>query len=92
MFNMFFIYGIYIVGLVFQWLKDFSYVGKIGVVVIEQCNIDKVVLFYGVFDVFGFYDNCVVVNCCLCMNVLFYLCDECLNEVFLVGVKECGLL
>jgi len=85
-------YSIYIAGLVFQWLKDFSYAGKAGVAAIEQRNIDKAALLYGALDASDFYDNRVPANCRSRMNIPFYLRDERLNDAFLAGAKERGLL
>ena len=85
-------YGIYIAGLVFQWLKDFSYAGKRGVAAIEQRNIDKATLLYGALDRSNLFENRVAANCRSRMNVPFYLKDERLNDAFLAGAKERGLL
>lgn len=85
-------YGIYIAGLVFQWLKAFSYGGKTGVAAIEQRNIDKATLLYGALDASNLYENRVAATCRSRMNVPFYLKDERLNDAFLAGAKERGLL
>lgn len=87
LYNMLFIYVIYIVGFVFQWLK-----WQGGFEVIEVCNIEKLKLFYDMIDVSSFYLNKVELVVCLWMNVLFFLVDEMCNEDFFVGVKVCGLL
>ncbi len=85
-------YGIYIAGLVFQWLKQFSYAGKNGVAAIERRNIDKAALLYGALDSSQLYENRVAANCRSRMNVPFYLKDDRLNDAFLAGAKERGLL
>jgi phosphoserine aminotransferase len=85
-------YGIYIAGLVFQWLKQFSHGGKTGVAAIEQRNIDKASLLYGALDASNLFDNRVVANCRSRMNVPFHLRDERLNDPFLAGARERGLL
>lgn len=57
------------------------------------CNVVKVVLVYGVIDVFGgFYCNDVVLVVCLCMNILFFLFDDMFNVCFVSDVKVVGLL
>ncbi|MDN3920200.1 3-phosphoserine/phosphohydroxythreonine transaminase [Roseateles violae] len=85
-------YGIYIAGLVFQWLKRFSYAGKTGVAAIEQRNIDKAKLLYAALDGSALYENRVAADCRSRMNIPFYLREERLNEAFLAGAKERSLL
>ena len=85
-------FAIYVAGLVFQWLKRFAYAGKTGVAAIEQRNIDKAALLYGALDASQLYDNRVALNCRSRMNVPFYLRDESLNDAFLAGAKDRGLL
>ncbi|SNS37781.1 phosphoserine aminotransferase apoenzyme [Noviherbaspirillum humi] len=80
-------YGIYIAGLVFQWLKRNG-----GVAAMEQRNIEKANLLYGYLDSTEFYINRVDNSCRSRMNVPFYLRDESLNEAFLAGAKERRLL
>ena len=85
-------YAIYIAGLVFQWLKKFSYAGKTGLAAIEQRNIDKSALLYAALDASSLYENRVPANCRSRMNVPFYLKDERLNEAFLAGARKAELL
>ncbi|HEY0845959.1 MAG TPA: 3-phosphoserine/phosphohydroxythreonine transaminase [Noviherbaspirillum sp.] len=80
-------YGIYIAGLVFQWLKKQG-----GVAAMEQRNIVKAALLYDYLDSTDFYVNKVAKDCRSRMNVPFFLKDESLNETFLAGAKERGLL
>jgi phosphoserine aminotransferase len=80
-------YAIYIAGLVFQWLKREG-----GVAAMEQRNIRKASLLYNYLDSTDFYRNSVAENCRSRMNVPFALHDESLNESFLAGAKERGLL
>jgi phosphoserine aminotransferase len=80
-------YAIYIAGLVFQWLKKQG-----GVAAMEQRNIAKAGLLYEYLDSTGFYANSVAKDCRSRMNVPFYLSDESLNDLFLAGAKERGLL
>jgi phosphoserine aminotransferase len=85
-------FGIYVAGLVFQWVKGLDYAGKRGLAAIEQRNIDKAALLYGALDASGFYENRVDASCRSRMNVPFFLKDETLNERFLADAKAAGLL
>ena len=80
-------YGIYIAGLVFQWLKRQG-----GVAAMEQRNIEKARLLYAALDADDFYQNRVDPRYRSRMNVPFYLRDESKNEAFLAGAKARGLL
>jgi phosphoserine aminotransferase len=80
-------YGIYIAGLVFQWLKRQG-----GVAEMEQQNIVKAELLYAALDVDDFYQNRVHPEYRSRMNIPFYLRDESKNEAFLAGAKARGLL
>lgn len=80
-------YGIYIAGLVFQWLKRQG-----GLAAIEAQNIAKAELLYQRIDANEFYENRVEKPYRSRMNVPFFLRDESLNEAFLAGAKEAGLL
>jgi phosphoserine aminotransferase len=85
-------YAIYIAGLVFQWLKRFSYQGRSGVAAIEQRNIDKARLLYETLDASRVFVNRVAHNARSRMNVPFFLRDERLNDAFLADARERGLL
>ncbi|WP_377153600.1 3-phosphoserine/phosphohydroxythreonine transaminase [Roseateles sp. UC29_93] len=85
-------FGIYVAGLVFQWLKRFEYGGKTGLAAIEQRNIDKAALLYQALDGSSLYENRVAARCRSRMNVPFFLRDERLNDAFLAGARERGLL
>lgn len=80
-------YAIYIAGLVFQWLKKQG-----GVAAMEQRNIAKASLLYDYLDSTGFYSNRIAKDCRSRMNVPFFLSNESLNETFLAGAKERGLV
>ena len=80
-------YGIYIAGLVFEWLLALG-----GVAAIEKVNILKASLLYDYIDSTDFYANHVAKNNRSRMNIPFYLCDENLNEAFLKGADAQGLL
>jgi phosphoserine aminotransferase len=80
-------YGIYIAGLVFEWLKNQG-----GVAAIEAKNIAKAKLLYGVIDGSNLYENRVTLADRSRMNVSFFLKDESRNEAFLQGAKSAGLV
>ena len=80
-------YSIYIAGLVFEWLLALG-----GVEAIEKENIAKAKLLYDTIDSTDFYINRVAVNNRSRMNVPFFLKDESLNDAFLKGAAEHGLL
>jgi phosphoserine aminotransferase len=80
-------YGIYIAGLVFQWLKRQG-----GVAEMERRAIAKAELLYAALDASDFYETRVAKASRSRMNVPFYLKDESKNEAFLAGAKARGLL
>ncbi len=80
-------YGIYIAGLVFQWLK-----WQGGLAAIERQNIAKAELLYGCLDASDFYLTRVEKPFRSRMNVPFFLRDESLNDAFLAESKAAGLL
>jgi phosphoserine aminotransferase len=80
-------YAIYIAGLVFKWLKRQG-----GIKAMEARNIAKADLIYRAIDNSNLYVNRVAPNCRSRMNVPFYLRNEQLNDAFLVGARERGLL
>ncbi|NEX60620.1 3-phosphoserine/phosphohydroxythreonine transaminase [Noviherbaspirillum galbum] len=80
-------YGIYIAGLVFQWLKRQG-----GVAEMERRALAKSEMLYGYLDSTGFYRNTIARDCRSRMNVPFFLNDESLNESFLAGAKERGMV
>jgi len=80
-------YGIYIAGLVFKWLK-----AKGGLAAMEKLNVAKAKLLYEYIDATGFYDSPVAVENRSRMNVPFTLKDAALDEAFLKGAKEQGLV
>lgn len=80
-------FGIYIAGLVFQWLK-----AQGGLAAIELQNIEKADLLYGCIDASGgFYTNPVDPDCRSRMNVPFVLANPDLDAVFLAESKAAGL-
>ena len=81
-------YAIYIAGLVFEWIEQQG-----GIAAIERRNIEKAALLYDAIDGSGgFYVNKVAREARSRMNVPFFLHDERLNDAFLAGAKERGLL
>ena len=80
-------YAIYIAGLVFKWLK-----AQGGVAAMDALAQEKSDLLYAALDNSTFYENRVAPACRSRMNVPFFLRDESLNETFLAGARERGLL
>lgn len=81
-------YGIYIAGLVFEWLQ-----AQGGIEAVERLNIEKAQRLYDAIDGSGgFYVNKVALDARSRMNVPFFLRDETLYDPFLAGAKERGLL
>jgi phosphoserine aminotransferase len=80
-------YGIYIAGLVFQWLLEQG-----GLAAIEQINIAKAALLYEYLDSTDFYANRVEHACRSRMNIPFFLKDARLDAPFLQGASERGLV
>lgn len=80
-------YGIYMAGLVFQWLKRQG-----GMAAMEARNIAKAELLYSAIDSSQLYFNKVSPHCRSRMNVPFFLRDERLNAAFLSGASARGLL
>ena len=80
-------YAIYIAGLVFEWLLQ-----KGGVAAVERENVAKAKLLYDYLDASGFYANPVQPEDRSRMNVPFKLADEKLDDAFLKGAKERGMV
>ena len=76
-------YGIYIAGLVFEWLLEQG-----GIAAIEARNIAKAALLYDYLDQSPFYSNPVAKPDRSRMNIPFRLADSALDEAFLQGAKE----
>ncbi len=87
MFNTPATYSIYIAGLVFEWLQKQG-----GVPAMEARNIAKAALLYDCLDASAFYSNNVDPACRSRMNVVFTLRDPALDETFLKGAKERGMV
>ena len=80
-------FGMYTAGLVFKWLKDNG-----GLAAMEKTNREKAGMLYAKIDATGFYNSPVAVENRSLMNVPFTLADAALDEAFLKGAKEAGLL
>jgi phosphoserine aminotransferase len=80
-------YAIYMAGLVFEWLQ-----AQGGVPAIEQKNIAKARLLYDYLDASRFYLNPVRREDRSRMNVPFRLREEKLDETFLKGAAERGMV
>jgi len=80
-------YSVYVAGLVFQWLKRQG-----GVAAIEKRNIEKAQLLYDYLDQSAFYRNPVARADRSRMNVPFTLKDASLDDAFLKGAQQRGML
>jgi len=80
-------YAIYVAGLVFEWL-----LAQGGVAAIESRNIAKAKLVYDCLDRSEFYQTAVRKEDRSRMNVPFKLRDASLDEAFLQGAKERGMI
>ena len=80
-------YAVYIAGLVFQWLKKNG-----GLAAMERQNVAKAQLLYDAIDATDFYHSPINPADRSRMNVPFTLKDAALDEAFLKGAKERGLL
>ncbi len=85
-------WGIYMAGLTFDWLARQTEGDAQGIAAMERRNIAKAELLYGAIDGSQLYFNKVAHNCRSRMNVPFFLRDESLNDSFLLGARERGLL
>ena len=80
-------YSMYIAGLVFKWLKQLG-----GLAAIEKINIEKSKLLYDYLDQSKFFHNPVAKEDRSRMNVPFTLKDAKLDEPFLKGAVERGMV
>ena len=80
-------YAIYIAGLVLEWLA-----AQGGVASIERRNIAKAKLLYDFLDATKFYGNPVAKEDRSRMNVPFTLKDAKLDEEFLKGATQAGMV
>jgi phosphoserine aminotransferase len=80
-------YSMYIAGLVFKWLKQQG-----GLAAMERTNVAKAKLLYDYLDQSGFFHNPVAKEDRSRMNVPFTLKDAKLDEEFLKGAVERGMV
>jgi len=80
-------WAIYIAGLVFEWV-----LAQGGLVAIERRNIEKAALLYGFVDRSALYRNPVSPADRSRMNIPFRLREAALDEAFLKGAQEHGLI
>ena len=80
-------YGVYVAGLVFRWLKEQG-----GLAEIEIRNIAKAALLYDYLDQSRFFVSPVAKQDRSRMNVPFKLKNEALDEEFLKGAKQRGMV
>jgi len=80
-------YAIYIAGLVFEWL-----IAQGGLPAIEKKNVAKAAALYDYLDQTAFYTNPVRREDRSRMNVPFKLPDPALDEAFLKGARERGMV
>ncbi len=80
-------YAMYIAGLVFKWLKQLG-----GLAEIERRNVAKAKLLYDYLDNSGFYRNSVNPRDRSRMNVPFTLKSSSLDDIFLQGAEERGMV
>ncbi|RMX06574.1 3-phosphoserine/phosphohydroxythreonine transaminase [Corticibacter populi] len=85
-------WGIYVAGLVFDWVLRQQEGDLTGLAAIEARNIRKAAKLYAYLDGSGFYRNTVAPTARSRMNVPFFLADESRNADFLTGAKARGLL
>jgi len=80
-------YAVYIAGLVFEWLKQLG-----GLPEIEKRNVAKAGLLYDYLDQSRFFISPIEKRDRSRMNVPFKLRDESLDEAFLKGAQQRGML
>ena len=80
-------WSIYIAGLVFEWLQQQG-----GIEAIERRNVEKSNLIYDYLDATRFYETAVRREDRSRMNIPFTLHDPTLDEVFLKGAREAGMV
>ena len=85
-------WGIYIAGLVFDWLRRQTHGGLTGIQAMEARNTAKARLLYDFIDASQLYVNPIDPAVRSRMNVPFLLRDESRNDAFLAGAKARNLL
>ena len=85
-------WGIYVAGLVFDWLRRQTHGSLTGIEAMEARNIAKAKLLYDFIDGSQLYANPIDPAARSRMNVPFLLRDESRNDAFLAGARARGLL
>ncbi len=80
-------FAMYVAGLVFKWIA-----AQGGLAAMEKINREKAALLYDLLDGTDFYNSPVAKENRSLMNVPFTLKDAALDEAFLKGAKERGLV
>jgi phosphoserine aminotransferase len=80
-------WSIYVAGLVFQWIERLG-----GLAAIERRNVDKSQMLYDFLDKSGFFVSPVAKADRSRMNIPFTLKNAELDEAFLKGAKERGMI
>jgi phosphoserine aminotransferase len=80
-------YAIYIAGLVFNWIKSLG-----GLTAMAEHNRAKAALLYDFLDGSRFFSNPVARDARSLMNVPFKLRDATLDDAFLKGAQERGMV
>jgi phosphoserine aminotransferase len=80
-------YAIYVAGLVFKWLKQLG-----GLAEMERRNVEKARLLYDYLDASRFFRNPVEKADRSRMNIPFTLADDKLDDAFLKGAAERGMV
>ena len=80
-------WAIYVAGLTFKWIK-----AQGGVAAMDARAAAKAAMLYAALDASELYINRIAPGSRSRMNVPFWLRDESLNDAFLAGAKERGLL
>ena len=85
-------YGIYMAGLMFDWLKQQREGSLTGVWAMQKRNQEKARLLYEAIDASSFFSNPVAPLSRSLMNVPFFLADPAKDSIFLKQANEKGLL
>ncbi len=85
-------YGIYMAGLIFEWINEQREGELIGVQALQKRNQDKARLLYETIDASSFFSNPVAPHARSLMNVPFFLKDPTKDALFLTQANARGLL
>ena len=85
-------YGIYMAGLIFEWIKEQKEGPLTGVLALQKRNQDKARLLYETIDASAFFSNPVAADARSIMNVPFFLKDPSKDALFLAQANARGLL